>query len=106
LSTIPFSVCNGGTSAEANLAGLKASAGYFDNLPTTGNMAGQVFLEWEKRVQLICQESAIGAQFEKIFYHDSCDSFATSRCFLSGRIRSFMLSGQKYQRKITKDGIL
>jgi hypothetical protein len=29
------------------------------------NMAGQARdLEWEKRVQLICQESAIGAQFE------------------------------------------
>jgi fumarate hydratase class I len=30
-------------------------------------MAGQAFrdLEWEKRVQLICQESAIGAQLEE-----------------------------------------
>ena len=50
----------GGTSAEANLAAVKkASAGYFDNLPTSGNMSGQAFrdLEWEKRVQIICQES-------------------------------------------------
>lgn len=64
----------GGTSAEANLATVKkASAGYFDNLPTSGNMAGQAFrdLEWEKRVQEICQESAIGAQFGgKYFTHD------------------------------------
>jgi fumarate hydratase, class I len=64
----------GGTSAEANLATVKkASAGYFDNLPTSGNMAGQAFrdLEWEKRVQQICQESAIGAQFGgKYFTHD------------------------------------
>ena len=64
----------GGTSAEANLSAVKkASAGYFDHLPTTGNMAGQAFrdLEWEKRVQLICQESAIGAQFGgKYFTHD------------------------------------
>lgn len=64
----------GGTSAEANLAAVKkASAGYYDNLPTTGNMAGQAFrdLEWEKRVQLICQESQIGAQFGgKYFTHD------------------------------------
>jgi fumarate hydratase class I len=64
----------GGTSAEANLAAVKkASAGYFDNLPTTGNMAGQAFrdLEWEKRVQLICQESHIGAQFGgKYLTHD------------------------------------
>jgi fumarate hydratase class I len=53
-------------------------------------------------VQLICQESAIGAQFGEYFIDDV---FATSRCFLSGRIRSFLLGGQKYQRKITKDGI-
>ena len=64
----------GGTSAEANLAAVKkASAGYFDELPTEGNMAGQAFrdLEWEKRVHLICQESKIGAQFGgKYFTHD------------------------------------
>lgn len=64
----------GGTSAEANLAAVKkASAGYFDHLPTSGNMAGQAFrdLEWEQRVQTICQESHIGAQFGgKYFTHD------------------------------------
>lgn len=64
----------GGTSAEANLATVKkASAGYYDNLPTSGNMAGQAFrdLEWEKRVQQICHESGIGAQFGgKYFVHD------------------------------------
>jgi len=64
----------GGTSAEANLAAVKkASAGYFDHLPTSGNMAGQAFrdYEWEKRVQLICQESHIGAQFGgKYLTHD------------------------------------
>ncbi len=64
----------GGTSAEANLSVVKkASAGYFDNLPTEGNMHGQAFrdLEWEKRVHLICQQSLIGAQFGgKYFTHD------------------------------------
>lgn len=64
----------GGTSAEANLAAVKkASAGYYDHLPTEGNMGGQAFrdLEWEKRVQQICQESQIGAQFGgKYFTHD------------------------------------
>ena len=64
----------GGTSAEANLAAVKkASAGYFDELPTEGNMQGQAFrdLEWEKRVHRICQESHIGAQFGgKYFTHD------------------------------------
>ncbi len=64
----------GGTSAEANLAAVKkASAGYYDNLPTSGNMGGQAFrdIEWEKKLQLICQESKIGAQFGgKYFTHD------------------------------------
>ncbi|MBB1151055.1 MULTISPECIES: fumarate hydratase [unclassified Myroides] len=64
----------GGTSAEANLAAVKkASAGYYDNLPTSGNMGGQAFrdIEWEKKLQLICQESHIGAQFGgKYFTHD------------------------------------
>src|SRR5574343_557238 len=55
----------GGTSAEANLAAVKkASAKYYDHLPTEGNEAGQAFrdLECEAKVQKICQESAIGAQ--------------------------------------------
>ncbi|BDD12042.1 fumarate hydratase class I (plasmid) [Fulvitalea axinellae] len=64
----------GGTSAEANLAAVKkASAGYYDNLPTEGNEGGQAFrdLEWERRVQEICQTSGIGAQFGgKYFTHD------------------------------------
>ena len=64
----------GGTSAEANLAAVKkASARYYDHLPTEGNMGGQAFrdLEWEKRVQQICEESSIGAQFGgKYLTHD------------------------------------
>ncbi len=64
----------GGTSAEANLAAVKkASAGYFDHLPTSGNEGGQAFrdLEWEKKIQEICQKSAIGAQFGgKYLTHD------------------------------------
>jgi fumarate hydratase, class I len=64
----------GGTSAEANLKAVKlASAGYYDYLPTEGNMNGQAFrdLEWEKRVHKICQESGIGAQFGgKYLTHD------------------------------------
>lgn len=64
----------GGTSAEANLKSVKlASAGYYDNLPTEGNAGGQAFrdLEWEKKVQEICQSSQIGAQFGgKYFTHD------------------------------------
>jgi fumarate hydratase, class I len=100
----------GGTSAEANLATVKkASAGYFDHLPTSGNMAGQAFrdLEWEKRVQLICQESAIGAQFGgKYFTHDvrvirlprhaaSCPVGLGVSCSADRNIKG----------KITKDGV-
>jgi fumarate hydratase class I len=100
----------GGTSAEANLAAVKkASAGYFDHLPTSGNMSGQAFrdLEWEKRVQLICQQSAIGAQFGgKYFTHDvrvirlprhaaSCPVGLGVSCSADRNIKG----------KITKDGI-
>jgi fumarate hydratase class I len=64
----------GGTSAEANLAAVKkASAKYYDNLPTTGNEAGRAFrdLEWEERITKICRESGIGAQFGgKYLVHD------------------------------------
>jgi fumarate hydratase class I len=64
----------GGTSAEATLSAVKkASAGYFDHLPTSGNEGGQAFrdLDWETRVEKICQEVGIGAQFGgKYFVHD------------------------------------
>jgi fumarate hydratase class I len=64
----------GGTSAESTLSVVKkASAGYLDHLPTSGNEGGQAFrdLEWEEKVLKICQESSIGAQFGgKYFVHD------------------------------------
>jgi len=64
----------GGTSAEATLTAVKkASAGYYDHLPTHGNDGGQAFrdLEWEARVEKICQEYGVGAQFGgKYFVHD------------------------------------
>jgi fumarate hydratase class I len=69
-----LAVVIGGTSAEATLATVKkASAGYLDHLPTEGNEGGQAFrdLEWESRIEKICQESGIGAQFGgKYFVHD------------------------------------
>ncbi|NQY10109.1 MAG: fumarate hydratase [Flavobacteriales bacterium] len=69
-----LSIVIGGTSAEANLATVKkASAGYFDNLPTTGSEGGRAFrdLEWEEKVLEICRQSDIGAQFGgKYFAHD------------------------------------
>lgn len=100
----------GGTSAEANLAAVKkASAGYYDHLPTEGNMGGQAFrdLEWEKKIQEICQESSIGAQFGgKYLTHDvrvirlprhaaSCPVGMGVSCSADRNIKG----------KITKDGI-
>jgi fumarate hydratase, class I len=64
----------GGTSAEATLKTVKeASAGYLDELPTTGNNAGRAFrdIEWEKKIEKICHEYGVGAQFGgKYFVHD------------------------------------
>jgi fumarate hydratase, class I len=64
----------GGTSAEATLKTVKeASAGYLDYLPASGNKSGRAFrdLEWEKKIEKICQEYGVGAQFGgKYFVHD------------------------------------
>lgn len=69
-----LAVVIGGTSAEANLAAVKkASAHYYDALPTQGNEGGQAFrdLEWEKKIEQICQQSGVGAQFGgKYLVHD------------------------------------
>ena len=64
----------GGTSAEATLKAVKeASAGNYDNLPVSGSGGGRAFrdLEWEKRIEQICHEYGVGAQFGgKYFVHD------------------------------------
>jgi fumarate hydratase, class I len=64
----------GGTSAENTLYTVKlASAGYFDNIPVTGNAAGRAFrdIEWEEKIEKICHEYGVGAQFGgKYFVHD------------------------------------
>jgi fumarate hydratase class I len=64
----------GGTSAEATLKTVKeASAGYLDHLPTTGTAGGRAFrdIEWEKKIEKICHEYGVGAQFGgKYFVHD------------------------------------
>lgn len=64
----------GGTSAEATLKTVKeVSAGYLDHLPTTGNESGRAFrdIEWEKKIEKICHEYGVGAQFGgKYFVHD------------------------------------
>jgi fumarate hydratase class I len=56
----------GGTSAETTLnTVMEASAGYFDNLPLTGNESGRAFrdLEWEKKIERMCFDYGVGAQF-------------------------------------------
>ena len=100
----------GGTSAEATLSTVKkASTGYLDHLPTEGNEGGQAFrdLEWEAKVEKICQESGVGAQFGgKYFVHDvkvirlprhaaSCPVGLGVSCSADRNIKA----------KITKDGI-
>lgn len=64
----------GGTSAEATLKAVKlASAGYLDHLPVAGSAGGRAFrdLEWENRIEKICHEYGVGAQFGgKYFVHD------------------------------------
>lgn len=105
-----FAVVIGGTSAEANLAAVKkASAHYYDALPTQGNDGGQAFrdLEWEKKITEICQKSGVGAQFGgKYLVHDvrvirlprhaaSCPVGIGVSCSADRNIKA----------KITKDGI-
>ncbi|MDB4582557.1 fumarate hydratase [Draconibacterium sp.] len=100
----------GGTSAEATLTTVKkASTGYYDHLPTHGNEGGQAFrdLEWEAKVEKICQEVGIGAQFGgKYFVHDvrvirlprhaaSCPVGMGVSCSADRNIKA----------KITRDGI-
>lgn len=64
----------GGTSAEATLKTVKlASAGYFDELPSSGNELGRAFRDraWEEKILKLAQESHIGAQFGgKYLAHD------------------------------------
>lgn len=64
----------GGTSAEVNLTTVKkASAKYYDNLPTEGNEYGQAFrdIELEKELLEAAQNIGLGAQFGgKYFAHD------------------------------------
>ncbi|MBC7530557.1 MAG: fumarate hydratase [Oligoflexus sp.] len=69
-----LAVVIGGPSAEAVLKTVKeASAKNLDKLPTEGNAYGQTYrdLEWEKRINKMCNEMGIGAQFGgKYFVHD------------------------------------
>ncbi len=69
-----LAVVIGGPSAETVMKVVKeASAKNLDHLPTEGNAFGSAYrdLEWEKRIQALCQKIGIGAQFGgKYFVHD------------------------------------
>lgn len=64
----------GGLSAEQNLKTTKmASTGYYDSLPSEGNMSGRAFRDTglERQVEEWARSSGIGAQFGgKYFVHD------------------------------------
>ena len=52
---------------------LDGGSRYYDDLPTTGNDSGRAFrdLEWEGKVEAICRDSGIGAQYGgKYLVHD------------------------------------
>lgn len=100
----------GGTSAETNLKAVKlATAGYLDNLPTTGSKTGRAYrdLEIEEQMLDISRELGIGAQFGgKYFCHDirvirlarhsaSCPISVGVSCSAHRNIKA----------KITRDGI-
>jgi len=69
-----LAVVIGGLSAEHNLKTVKmASARYYDNLHTSGDVHGRAFrdLEWEAKIHELTQKMGIGAQFGgKYFCHD------------------------------------
>jgi len=63
-----------GGQVDTNLKAVKmASAGYLDHLPTEGGPEGYAFrdLEWETKIQKMCEDLGMGAQFGgKAFTHD------------------------------------
>ena len=69
-----LAVVIGGPSAEFTLKTVKlASTRYLDKLPTSGNAHGRAFrdLELEEKIQKLCNEIGVGAQFGgKYFAHD------------------------------------
>jgi fumarate hydratase class I len=108
----------GGTSAEATLKAVKeASAGYLDNLPVTGNMSGRAFrdLEWEKKIENICREYGVGAQFGgKYFVHDvrvirlprhaaSCPVGIGVSCSADRNIKAFINAKGIYLEELEKN---
>lgn len=100
----------GGLSAEQNLATVKkASARYYDELPTEGDATGRAFrdVEMEEKVHKMTQKMGIGAQFGgKYFCHDvRIIRLPRHGASLPVGIGVSCSADRQAKGKITKDGI-
>ncbi len=100
----------GGLSAEQNLATVKkASARYYDELPTEGDVTGRAFrdVEMEEKVHKMTQKMGIGAQFGgKYFCHDvRIIRLPRHGASLPVGIGVSCSADRQAKGKITKDGI-
>ena len=100
----------GGLSAEQNLATVKkASARYYDELPTEGDATGRAFrdIEMEKQIHKMTQNMGIGAQFGgKYFCHDvRVIRLPRHGASLPVGIGVSCSADRQAKGKITKDGV-
>jgi len=100
----------GGLSAEQNLATVKkASARYYDELPTEGDATGRAFrdVEMEKQIHKMTQNMGIGAQFGgKYFCHDvRVIRLPRHGASLPVGIGVSCSADRQAKGKITKDGV-
>lgn len=108
----------GGTSAEANLKTVKlASAGYLDNLPTSGNARGHAIRDRELETDILerSRKLGIGAQFGgKYFCHDvrvirlprhgaSCPVGVGVSCSADRNIKAKITTGGIYLEQLEKN---
>ncbi|WP_262691145.1 fumarate hydratase [Kordiimonas aestuarii] len=100
----------GGLSAEQNLATVKkASARYYDELPTEGDASGRAFrdVEMEQKIHKMTQNMGIGAQFGgKYFCHDvRVVRLPRHGASLPVGIGVSCSADRQAKGKITKDGV-
>lgn len=105
-----LAVVIGGLSAEQNLATVKkASARYYDTLPTEGDASGRAFrdVEMEKQIHAMTRNLGIGAQFGgKYFCHDvRVIRLPRHGASLPIGIGVSCSADRQAKAKITKDGI-
>ncbi|WP_417450773.1 fumarate hydratase [Kordiimonas sp.] len=100
----------GGLSAEQNLATVKkASARYYDELPTEGDASGRAFrdVDMEQQIHQMTQQMGIGAQFGgKYFCHDvRVIRLPRHGASLPVGIGVSCSADRQAKGKITKDGV-